>query len=101
MTQEGNNLRIYAPDVANHHFIGGVRGSRVELTDEQNLMGLGLQGNIDPRTGQPLPPNPNKDIDGAIMRFPTVDIGGFKDPNDPTFFRGSILVPWPLQIIGL
>jgi hypothetical protein len=99
MTQEGNNLRVYAPVIPNHHFIGGVRGSRRELKDLQDLTGFGLRGKVDPQTGLPAP-DPANDIDGSIMQFSPTDVGGLKPPGDPAFI-GTILLPWPTKIIAL
>src|SRR6476660_5028373 len=99
MTQEGNNLRVYAPNIPDHHFIGGIRGSRQELTGLQDLTGWGLRGKVDPQTGQPAP-DPVNDIDGSIMQFSKTDIGAFKPHGNPVF-KGSILLPWPVQILGL
>jgi hypothetical protein len=99
MTQEGTNLRVYAPNIANHYFVGGIRGSRTKLaSDVQDLTGLGLKGKA--------VPEPDGDVDGSIMQFPISDVGGFNGLTDTghngqPLFKGSILVPWPLKFIGL
>lgn len=97
MTQEGTNLRIYVPNLSSHHFIGGLRGARQELSGEQDLTGFGLLGKA---------PDPVNDVDGTIMQFASKDVGGFHALNDTDsqgrpLFRGSILLPWPLRFIGL
>src|SRR5579859_5999246 len=84
MTQDGDNLRVYAPNIPDHHFVGGTRGKRTELTSLQDLTQSGLRGKVDPKTGQPKP-DPYADIDGAIMQFPTSDVGALKPPDDPKF----------------
>jgi hypothetical protein len=99
MTQEGNNLRIYAPSIPNHHFIGGIRGSRVELSGLQDFSGWGLRGKTDPMTGLPAP-NPATDVDGSIMQFPVSAVGAFQ-PLNSSAFKGTILLPWPQHILGL
>jgi hypothetical protein len=106
MTQEGNNLRVYAPNTPMHHFVGGTRGSRQELQGTQDLTQSGLQGKIDGRTGQPVPPDPDNDIEGSVMRFSLGDVTGFnglndEDPPGTPIFRGSLLLPWPIKITGL
>src|SRR5712671_529143 len=100
MTQEGSNLRVYAPNIPNHYFVGGMRGSRVKLPpDVQDLTGLGLKGKSTP--------DPDGDVDGSIMQFPVADVGGFNGLNDidsqsgQPLFKGSILLPWPLRLTGL
>jgi len=104
MTQEGNNLRVYAPNIPMHHFVGGTRGARLELSGLQDLTGLGLRGKADPQTGLPAP-DPANDVDGSIMQFPTTDVGGFNGLNDTDhgrpLFNGSILLPWPMRFVGL
>lgn len=106
MTQEGNNLRVYAPNIPGHHFIGGIRGARTELNVSPDLTLFGLRGKADPQTGLPAP-DPANDVDGSIMQFPTSDIGGFNGLNDKNpqtgqpLFKGSILLPWPIRFIGL
>jgi hypothetical protein len=97
MTQEGSNLRIYAPNIPSHHFIGGIRGSRQELPNRvqpnpQDFTSWNLQGKT---------PDPANDIDGAIMRFSTTYVGAFEKPDNPKFFKGSVLLPWPAQVNGL
>jgi hypothetical protein len=92
MTQEGNNLRVYAPNIPDHHFIGGIRGSRRKLTKLQDFISWKLQGKT---------PDPDSDIDGAIMRFSTTYVGALESPEKLQFFKGSILLPWPAQIFGL
>ena len=99
MTQEVNNLRIYAPNIKDHHFIGGMRGTRQELSGLYDFSGWGLRGKADPQTGRPVPA-PDTDVDGSIMQFSPSDVGPLKPPGDSTFL-GSILLPWPLQVIGL
>lgn len=107
LTQEGNNLRVYAPNIPMHHFVGGTRGSRQELSPGvQDLTNSGLKGKTDAQTGQPATPDPDNDIDGAVMRFPISDITAFKglndeDPPGTPIFKGSILLPWPIRITGL
>lgn len=99
MTLEGSNLRVYAPNIPNHYFVGGIRGSRVKLqSGVQDLTGLGLKG-------KPMP-DPDGDVNGSIMQFSISDVGGFNgltdtDHNGQPLFKGSILLPWPLRIIGL
>lgn len=105
MTQEGGNLRIYAPNIPKHHFVGGIRGFRGELTVSPDLTNFALRGKADPQTGLPAP-DPVGDIDGSIMQFPTSDIGGFNGLSDTdgqgnALFKGSILLPWPARFIGL
>ncbi|MGB9122531.1 MAG: hypothetical protein WCE73_18080 [Candidatus Angelobacter sp.] len=105
MTQEGGNLRIYAPNIPKHHFVGGIRGFREELTVSPDLTNFGLRGKADPQTGLPAP-DPVGDIDGSIMQFPTSDVGGFNGLDDTDgqgnpLFKGSILLPWPTKFIAL
>lgn len=106
MTQEGSNVRIYAPNIPKHHFVGGIRGAREELNVSPDLTNFGLRGKSDPQTGLPAP-DPANDVDDSIMQFSSNDVGGFNglDDIDPQtgrpVFKGSILLPWPIRFIGL
>jgi hypothetical protein len=106
LTQEGGNVRIYAPNIPNHHFVGGIRGMRQELSGFQDLTHFGLKGKADPQTGLPAPA-PDNDVDGSIMQFSSNDVeglNGLDDVNPEThlpLFKGSILLPWPTKIIAL
>jgi hypothetical protein len=95
MRKNGDNLEIFAPNIKNHHFIGGVRGTRKELSGKQDLLPLGLVGKIGSGLGTPSP----DDVDGSIMQFPASDVKDFT--SDPTKFVGSILLPWPIKFISL
>ena len=96
MRRNGDNLEILVPDIPNHHFIGGVRGTRKELTGQQDLTALGLIGKIGSGLGAPS----LDDVDGAIMQFSTIDTGQLKPPTDSKFL-GSILLPWPIKFGSL
>jgi hypothetical protein len=92
MRQSANNLEVLAPNIPGHHFIGGVRGTRQELTGTQDLTALGLVG----KNGAPS----LDDVDGGIMQFPLSAVSAFKPTNGPQFL-GSILLPWPIKFSSL
>jgi len=102
MRQSGDNLEVLAPNVPGHHFIGGVRGTRQELSGTQDLTGtqaqngLGLVGKVGAGLGAPS----LSDVDGGIMQFPLSAVSAFKPVNGPQFL-GSILLPWPIKFSSL
>ncbi len=97
MRKTGDNLEILAPKITGHHFIGGVRGTRKDLSGQgqQDLTSIGLAGKIAAGMGKPS----LDDVDGSIMQFPATDVNGIT--NDPTKFVGSILLPWPMEFISV
>jgi len=96
LRKSGDNLEVLAPKVPGHHFIGGARGTRQELTGPQDLTNLGLVGKIGSGLGAPS----LDDVDGSIMQFSTIDSGQLKPLTGPEFL-GSILLPWPIKFGSL
>lgn len=93
-----NNLEIFAPNISDHHFVGGVRGARKELSKKVNLTGLGLEGKV---IKDPQHPPTIDDVPGTIFQFlrSETGVGDFKI-DDPTKFKGSIILPWPQKFIA-
>lgn len=90
MEQSGNNLKIYAPIVANHLFRGGVRNNLQILQGAIDWTTIGLMGNSIPDS--------RNDVVKQILQFSrsATDVGDLTGPN-----RGTILLPWPEKFIPL
>jgi hypothetical protein len=101
LDSSNNQLVVRAPVIPDHHFIGGIRGQRLEMTDFdiKQLLDFGLIGKADAQ-GKPLPGSID-DVDGSIMQFSRseTDVGDFT--TDKTKFKGIITLPWPQKFISV
>jgi hypothetical protein len=88
-----NNLEVLAPVLPDHHFVGGTRGSRVELTDK-------LIDRTD-LTGKQGDPDPTKDIPGSVFQFPRSDTDITRFTGNLSKFKSTIVLPWPQAFYSL
>lgn len=88
-----NNLEVLAPALPGHHFVGGPRGGRVEITDK-------LIDRTD-LTGKQGDPDPNKDLPGSVFQFPRTDTDITVFTGDLSKFKGMIVFPWPQAFYSL
>jgi len=89
-----DNLEILAPKITDHLFVGGIRGSRVQLPSSPVIL-----TNAGLKAGTPHFPGGNKrkipnEIKGTILQF-TRDETGVGDFSGATNFVGKIILPWP------
>jgi hypothetical protein len=88
-----NNLEVLAPVIKDHHFVGGPKGHRVELTDK--LIDCTYL------TGKQDNPDPDKDIPGSVFQFKRADTDITRFTDDFSKFKGMILLKWPQAFYSL
>jgi len=88
------NLVILAPNITGHHFVGGVRGNRAQLSGDVNLTSAGLQPGFPDFPGDPLTTVP-RDVKGSIPQFTRDETGLGDFSTDSSRFVGRIILPWP------
>lgn len=93
LNTSNNNLEVLAPDIKDHHFVGGPRGSRVVLTDK-------LIDRTTDLTGKQGDPKPDTDIPGSVFQFQRKDTDIKVFASDRTF-KGKIVLPWPKTFYAL
>jgi hypothetical protein len=90
------NLDIRVPNLRDHHFVGGTRGNRVELSFPLpvDMTTIGLKGGKPTFPGGDTSQIPN-DIKPAMYQFRIADtnLGDF----DPTNLKGMFSLPWPIE----
>lgn len=93
LNASNNNLEVLAPVIKDHHFVGGQKGSRVELTDKV----------IDRTdlTGKQSKPDPDSDIPGSVFQFQPRDTDITVFTGDLSKFKGMIVLPWPQAFSSL
>jgi hypothetical protein len=96
-------LLIYAPNIPNHHFVGGVRGRRVQLPGDIDWSDINLIGGTpqwvpgDERTQNKIP----TDVKGSIIQFTKTETGVGDFTPDPSQYKGIITLPWPAEWYSL
>ena len=88
-----NNLEVLAPVVPEHHYVGGPRGSRQEITDK-------LIDRTDLTGKQGDPPSPD-DIPGSVFQFLRAETNVKLFTGDLSKFKGMIVLPWPKAFYSL
>lgn len=88
-----NNLEVLAPVLPDHHFVGGTRGNRKELTDK-------LIDCTD-LTGKQGDPDPTQDIPGSVFQFTARDTEVKFFTGDLSKFKGMIVLRWPQAFYSL
>jgi hypothetical protein len=87
-----NNLEVLAPVIPEHHFVGGTRGARKEITDKFiDLTYL---------TGKQSDPKP-EDIPGSVFQFVRTETDVKRFTGDLSQFKSMIVLPWPIAFYSL
>ena len=87
-----NTLEVLVPKIPKHHFVGGVRGSRQEITDR--LVDLTKL------TGKRGFPSPD-DIPGSVLQFLCSETDVKLFTGDLSKFKSTIVLPWPQAFYSL
>lgn len=95
-----NNLSIYAPNIPDHHFVGGVRGRRIELNTDVNWSNIGLIGGSPQWQDNDSSKIPS-DVPGSIFQFTKTETGVGEFTGDSSKYKGKITLPWPAEWYSL
>lgn len=87
-----NNLEVLAPVIPEHHYVGGPRGARKEITD--TLIDLTYL------TGKQSDPSMD-DLPGSVFQFMRSDTDVKRFTGDLSKFKGMIVLPWPKAFYSL
>ena len=88
-----NNLEVLAPKIPQHHFVGGEKGFRTEIS--ANLVDLTYL------TGKTTAPDPTNDLPGSIFQFSPGDTKVKLFTGDLSKFASTIALPWPSAFFSL
>lgn len=92
LNPQNNNLEVLVPKVPEHHFVGGERGSRQEITaplvDHTNLTGKQTDPSLD-------------DLPGSVLQFLRSETDVKRFIGDLSKFKSTIVLPWPLAFYSL
>ncbi len=93
------NLEILVPNIPDHHFVVGLRGSRVITSGTVDLTdpAIGLKGGTPTQSPNGIP----ADIPGSIFQFTKAETGIGDFSKDPAKFLGRIILPWPAKFFCL
>jgi hypothetical protein len=92
LNTQNNNLEVLVPDIPDHHFVGGERGSRHEITaplvNHTNLTGTQADPSL-------------RDLPGSVLQFlrSQTDITLFT--GDFSKFKSIIVLRWPQAFYSL